>query len=188
MAGLPLEPKRWLYPAARSSREMVDQSHSINSSAREKLIEHLFIGELQKHLWAQGIRNAEILHSEVDSAGYDIVFDVDGIMRHIQLKASYQGAKTSRVNISLDLARKQSGCVIWVGFDRETLNLGTFLWFGGLPGEKLPPLGDKTARHSKGNSDGVKLERPNLRVLNKGSFERLHGIDALAAALFGPLE
>lgn len=167
---------------------MLDKTHSINSSAREKLIEHLLVGELQKHLWTQGVRNTEILHGEVDSAGYDIVFEVDGIMRHVQLKASYLGAKTSRVNISLDLARKQSGCVIWVWFERETLNLGPFLWFGGLPGEKLPSLGNKTARHSKGNRDGVKLERPNLRVLNKGHFERLHDIDALAAALFGPLE
>lgn len=164
---------------------MSDTAHSIDASAREKLIEHLLVGELLKHLWKRRIRDAEVLHAEVDSAGYDIVLDACGTMRHVQLKASYAGAKTARVNIHKRLASKPGGCVIWVWFDPETLELGPFLWFGGKPGEKLPDLGDRIARHTKGNSQGIKTERQNLRVLPKGQFERLETIEALAEALFG---
>lgn len=164
---------------------MADQFHSTDSSVREKLIEHLLIGELLKHLWCRGYRNVEVLHAEVDNTGYDVVFEFGGIMRHVQLKASYSGAKTSRVSISLDLAKKPSGCVVWVWFDPETLDLGPFLWFGDEPGRALPSLGDRVAKHSKANSEGVKKERPNLRELTKAKFEKLDGMKALTSELFG---
>ncbi|MEL7110217.1 MAG: hypothetical protein AAGL99_13205 [Pseudomonadota bacterium] len=83
---------------------MPETAHFIDSSAREKLIEHLLIGALQKHLWKLGIRDCEVLRSEVDSAGYDILLVACGTMRHVQLKASYLGAKTARVSINTRLA------------------------------------------------------------------------------------
>jgi hypothetical protein len=78
--------------------------------------------------------------------------------------------------------------VVWVIFDPSTLELGPFLWFGGLPGERLPDVRDlKVARHTKGNAQGVKQERPNMRVLPKGRFEKLGTMPDLLLRLFGPL-
>ncbi|GAA5012935.1 hypothetical protein GCM10025794_01110 [Massilia kyonggiensis] len=46
------------------------------------------------------------------------------------------------------------------------MTLGPFLFFGAEPGLPLPPLDTfKVARHTKGNKDGAKQERPNLRVV-----------------------
>ena len=55
-------------PAARAS-----SAHSTESSLREKIIEHLFLGDLLRCLWRKGTRDIEILRTEVDRDGYDLV-------------------------------------------------------------------------------------------------------------------
>jgi hypothetical protein len=162
-----------------------DPGHSTASTAREKLIEHLFVGAMLRHLWLAGHRDAEVLRPEFDARGYDIVIEAGGVMRHIQLKSSAIGARTANVSISLDLARKPGGCVVWVWFDPQTLELGPLLWLGGEPGRPLPALGDKVAKHTRGNRTGAKAARPNLRVVPKGRFERIGTIAELAERMFG---
>lgn len=160
--------------------------HSEHSSYREKLIEHLFIGELLKLSWLKGDCQLEVSKPEVDNSGYDVVAEANKVIRHIQLKASYAGGKTARQKIHIKLAEKPSGCVVWVYFDEETLSLGPFYFFGGHPGKALPSLeGTQIARHTKGDQDGYKAERPSIRVLNKGSFTRLESISEMYDVLFG---
>ena len=165
----------------------VDASaHFHMSSLRESLIEHLFIGELLRHLWLRGPVPAEVLKPQVDAAGYDVAIECLGVLRHIQLKASSTTARTARQKIHVALAEKPSGCVIWVQFDPATLQLGPFLFFGGGPGSPLPSLEDfKVAKHTKADTQGVKAERPNLRQVPKGQFEMLTSIGDVADALFG---
>ena len=81
----------------------------------------------------------DILRSHTDRSGYDILLEAEGVERHVQLKSSFVGAKTATQKINVRLAEKPSGCVVWVRFQRETFELAEFLWFGGLPGEPLPP-------------------------------------------------
>ena len=50
-----------------------DERHFKSSTHREKLVEHLFVGELLRHLWVSGAANVEIPKPEVDRTGYDIV-------------------------------------------------------------------------------------------------------------------
>jgi len=164
---------------------MTDTDHSHESTLREKVIEHLFVGDLLRSLWRQGSRDIEVLRAEVDRAGYDIVLESNGVLRHVQFKASYRGAKTARVGIHTDLARKPGGCVIWIWFDPDSMDLGPFLWFGGQPGESLPPLGDRIGKHSKGDRSGNKAERPNIRMIGKGQFSALSTMDDVAQSLFG---
>jgi hypothetical protein len=91
------------------------------------------------------------------------------------------------VKLSLHLAKKPSGCVIWLWFNPLTLELGPFLWFGNAPGLQLPEIaGFKVAKHTKGNAQGFKLERPNVRVIPKSRFESVATIEDLILRLFGP--
>lgn len=106
-------------------------------------------------------------------------------MRHVQLKASVAGGSTSTQKINVALSKKPGGCVIWIIVDPDTLEPVEYLWFGAPPGEDLPDLGDKRARHSKANSEGFKAEREALRVVNKGRFTRLKSIHEVFVALFG---
>lgn len=156
-----------------------------HSSDLEKILEHRFVSELTTCLWLNGSRDIEVLRSEVDSSGHDLVVEANGILRHIQLKSMVKGGKKSRVTINTRLASKPGGCVIWYDYDPDTLELGPFRWFGTLPGLGLPDLGDEVAKHSKGDATGAKNERTGHRVLRKGRFHTVDSIADLLPLLFG---
>ena len=155
------------------------------SSTLERLLEHRFIAELTTHLWCRGTREFDVLRSEVDAHGHDLVIECQGLIRHIQLKAMVRGGKRRDVAVAVSLTQRPSGCVVWMHYDPLTLELGPFLWFGAAPGEPLPPLGERIARHSKGNASGVKGERPALRLVRRSTFESLDSIELLSERLFG---
>ena len=158
---------------------------SIHSSFRENMIEHLFIGELLKLSWKKDC-SLEIARSEVDNGGYDLIAELNGIVRHIQLKASSTTASTRLQSINMTLAKKQSGCIVWILYDEKSLSLESFKFFGGKPGEPLPNLSDAPIRkHTKANSEGVKNERPNIRSISTGRFHHIPNIVQLYSALFG---
>ena len=121
----------------------------------------------------------------MDAHGHDIVVEARGILRHIQLKAMVSGGKRRDVGVSVALAARPSGCVIWTVYDPATLELGPFLWFGGRPGAPLPALGRRPVRHTKGDASGIKAERMGHRLVPRSKFTRLETIDALVDALFG---
>jgi len=163
----------------------MDESHSRESTLREKLLEHAFVTELMKCLWRKGVKDIDVLRPEVDRGGYDVVISCNDVHRYIQLKASHLEAKTSRQKVNANLATRPGGCVIWMRFDPATLALGPFLWFGGEPGAPCPALGDAVARHTKGDRSGVKALRPNIRILNRNQFKLLQNIEDVAVVLFG---
>lgn len=163
--------------------------HTHYSSHREVLIEHLFVGEIMRCLWMRGISQLEVLQPQVDDSGYDLVFELNAIMRHVQLKSSMNSAATAEVPASLNLLSKPGACVIWIQFDPATIQLGPFLWFGGVPGARMPDTATlKIAKHSRANANGVKAERPNHRVIPKRMFEKVDDINGIIARLFGPLQ
>ncbi len=147
--------------------------HSSDSSLREQALGHLFLGQLLAFMWRNGARDIEVLKSEVDRGGYDIVLEANGVIRHVQLKSSFRGSKVREVDVSTKLLRKPGGCILWLEFDRESLAIERYYWFGGKAGTALPDLGLRVSRHSKGNSNGEKNERPIHRVLTRGRFEAL---------------
>ncbi len=150
------------------------------------MLEHLSISQLLRYAWLYDDAQLEVIKPEIDRSGHDIVFEAHGVMRHVQLKTSSLSAKTARQKLHVDLASKPSGCVIWTRFDSATLELGPFLFFGGVAGEPLPSLGDlRVAKHTKGDATGKKAERPNIRVLSEGRFEELATIRELYCTLFG---
>ncbi|ASJ75253.1 hypothetical protein [Granulosicoccus antarcticus] len=160
--------------------------HSVNSSYREKLIEHLFISEMLKLSWIKHDCMLEVSKPEVDNAGYDVLMEVGSVIRHIQLKASFRNSKTSKQNINFRLSEKPAGCVIWIIFDKNTLAFESFLWYGSDPNMPLTGLLEaRVAKHTKGDSTGLKKERANIRVLSKRKFDKVDCIDGLFYRLFG---
>lgn len=159
--------------------------HSHHSTLRERIVEHLFIGEVLRALWRVGVYDAEILRSEFDAGGYDLVLSFRTIVRHIQFKTIIEGGKTDDAKISLGLASKSSGCIIWIVVSDHLL-LERYLWFGGEPGQPLADIhAAQVAKHTKGNADGEKLLRPNHRLVKKSWFDRLASIDEVIVRLIG---
>jgi hypothetical protein len=172
-----------------SSQNPIDNDLTLDthqSVYRERLLEHLLIRDLLKYRWLHAGATLEVSQPSIDRSGHDVVLEANGVTRHLQLKSSSHAAKTPDQKVHLGLASKPSGCVVWTRFDRSTMKLGPFLFFGAEPGLPLPPLDAfKTAKHTKGNKDGVKKERPNLRVVGMSQFREIADIPALYVALFG---
>lgn len=160
--------------------------HSLHSVLREVTVEHLFVGELLRNLWTRGIVDAEVLHSEFDAGGYDLVLSHREVIRHIQLKTKRAGGSTASVSVSLNLAAKPSGCVIWIVVS-DDLQFSSYLWFGGDVGQPLPEIAElRVTKHTKGNKDGEKGDRANHRKVGIGRFERLTTLDQVIVKLLGP--
>lgn len=161
--------------------------HFLKSRYREKVVEHIFVGELLRYLWARGMDGVEILTPEVDASGYDIVLTLGPVVRHVQIKCSIDGGKTEEQQINASLALQPSGCIIWIVVEDRTLEFRRFLWFGGKPGRPLPDLsGFRNARHVRANAQGVKGFRMNTKIITRSKFEVLPVMDDLVTRLFGP--
>lgn len=159
--------------------------HNEHSSYREKLIEHLFIGELLKLSWQKYDCGLEVAKPEVDNSGYDVLAECFGIVRHIQLKASHIASSTASQKVHVKLADKPSGCMVWIIFDEDLLTFKHFLFYGDSAGEPFPSIDTlKVAKHTKGNKDGIKAERPSIRVIKKGQFKVIPTMDELYNLLF----
>jgi hypothetical protein len=154
------------------------------TTLREKVFEHLFLGELTRAL-LRSRRRCEVLRAEFDGSGFDVALEAEGVLRHVQLKAMRADGKRANVDIHTALATKPSGCVIWMLVDPTTFDVTKWRWFGGKPGEPLPPLGNKLVKHSKANSEGLKAERPDLRHVGRGRFETISSMETLIERLFG---
>jgi hypothetical protein len=159
-------------------------AHSSDSSLREQALGHVFLGQLLTFMWQSGARDIEVLKSEVDRGGYDVVLESNRVIRHVQLKSSFRGSKVREVDVSTKLLRKPGGCILWLEFDPESLAIERYYWFGSKAGIALPDLGERISRHSKGNSEGEKNERPIHRVLTRGRFEALASIGEVVERMF----
>ena len=165
----------------------VESPHYIHSTLRERIVEHVFVGEALRNLWRRGVTDVEVLRSEFDAGGYDVVMGLGKIVRHIQFKTITSGGKGTSVNVSLKLRDKPGGCVIWIVITPK-LDLESFLWFGGAPGEALPDIDHmKAARHAKANAQGVKNTRPNHRIVPRSRFEKIGSLNIVLERLFGAL-
>jgi len=158
-------------------------SHYLHSSLREKIVEHIFVGDALRRLWQRGVTDVEVLRSEFDAGGYDLVMSYRKIVRHIQFKTVTESARTSAVRISVKLTEKPAGCVIWIVVS-PSLELKSFLWLGS---KSLPDINDLNKAKHKRNAKGIKRERANYRVVRRSRFERLSTLDAVLDRLFGPL-
>ena len=58
--------------------------------------------------------DVEVLRSEFDAGGYDLVMSYKKIVRHIQFKTTSVNGKAANIKASLKLMEKPSGCIIWI--------------------------------------------------------------------------
>ena len=166
-----------------------DENMYLKSSFYEQLVEHVFISEVLQEVWFRFRKTVEVLRSEVDASGYDVVLECNGVLRHVQLKTSKIGGKRANQKVNVALSDKPSGCVVWILRNEDQQNHRVrlqYLFFGDDAGKKLPSLeGFSVGKHTKGNKDGVKAERQSIRVVPKGKFKSIDSITELVKQLFG---
>jgi hypothetical protein len=159
-----------------------DDRHFTHSTLRERIVEHVFIGDVLRALWRRSVIDVEILRPEFDAHGYDVVMSRGAIVRHVQLKTQAAG----KISVGYALAEKPSGCVIRICLNKDTLALGPFMWFGGAPGEPLPDISlYPHPRRTTHNAMGMRPARKNHHQLPPSAFTRLQTLDEVIVRLFG---
>jgi hypothetical protein len=113
----------------------IEDRQFTHSTLRERIVKHVFGGDILRTLWRLGVTDVEVLRPEFDAHGYDVVMSRGAIVRHVQLKTQAKG----KVSVGRALAEKPSGCVVWIGIDKDTLQLGPFKWVH-EPGPLLRPV------------------------------------------------
>lgn len=158
------------------------------SSYREQLVEYAFLSEVLQDGWLRRQQPVNVLRADVDAAGYDLVLECQQVIRPVQLKSTVVGGKTRDQKIHSALASQQSGCVVWIVLEpaeKHRVRL-TYLALGGEPGSPLGDLsGYPIAKHTKGNAEGIKAERPAIREVPKTAFTAFASIAELSNWLFG---
>lgn len=155
-----------------------------HSTLRERIVEHVFVGDVLRTLWRRGVTDVEILRPEFDAHGYDVVMSRGPIVRHVQLKTQAAG----KVSVGRALAEKPSGCVVWIGLNKDTLELGPFMWFGGSPGLPLPDISSyRNPKRATHNAEGVRPVRKNHHELPPAAFTKLNTLDEVIERLFGEI-
>lgn len=145
----------------------------------EKLMEHIFLSEILQECWFHRRQVVEVLRAEVDAAGYDLVLEAAGRIRHVQLKASRQGGKTSKQTINTKLADRQGGCVVWIAYEvDEEMGRAQLKYRWWDSDTQSPPK-------TPGRNTRTGKERPNTFVLKKADFELIEDTPKLVERLFG---
>jgi hypothetical protein len=74
-----------------------ETSHYLHSTLRERIVEHVFVGDALRRLWQHRVTDVEVLRSEFDAGGYDPVMSYGKVVRHIQFKTSMAGGKATSI-------------------------------------------------------------------------------------------
>lgn len=156
-----------------------------HSSTREAILEHRFLAAIGSQLWEEGEFDLAVSHSEVDNAGYDVIIEARGVVRHIQLKALHAAGRARHFPVQKRLEDKPSGCVVLMRHDLRTLMITGYGFYGGMPGEKMPSLDGKIVKHSKADAKGNKALRPGLHLLPVSRFQPAPDAQSLTRLLFG---
>jgi hypothetical protein len=166
---------------------MSQNAHSHHSTLRERIVEHVFVGEALRSLWRRGIVDVEVLRSEFDAFGYDLVMVRGPVIRHIQLKTG-TSKKPGTVSLALALGERPSGCAIWIRVAKNDLSMGPYFFFGSGPGQPLPPIADypipKRSTHTK---ERLRPDRTNHRNVPGDQFRCVNTLDEVLDELLGPL-
>jgi hypothetical protein len=162
---------------------------SIESSFFENMREHVFIAEVLQESWVRHKEQVEVLRSEVDNSGYDLVMACRGVIRHIQLRSSRHDARRQRQTVNCKLAGKPNGCVIWL-LAEDNAETGRirlrYLFFGNAPDEPVPDFDRfKVGKRIRRGPGGVRPERANTRQIPKSAFRKIESITELIQVLFG---
>jgi len=159
----------------------MSEKNFTHSTLRERIVEHVFVGDLLRALWIRDVLDVEVLRPEFDAHGYDIALSRGRVVRHVQLKTQAKG----NVGISRALADMPSGCVVWITANKD-LELGPFHWFGNEPGKPLQDISEyPQLKHAKANAKGIKTVRKNHNKLPRRAFSKLKTIDDVIDKLFG---
>lgn len=130
---------------------------SQNSRFFENLLEHRFLFDLRRHLvLRKEPLLLNVLKSEVDAFGFDLVLSVGEHTYHIQMKTRSGVPPTNSYDLAESLWRLPNACAIWMLYDANTIEPTGYY----VLGNPLPPI-DGFAASARRGFRKVKMQRAN---------------------------
>lgn len=93
-----------------------------DSRYREKIIEHIFISELMQAMARRG-KKIELLRTDTDMFGYDLMVKWKKRFKYIQLKGKTKKGGAVKFNIHQSLIKNDDGTIILILIDDNDVNL-----------------------------------------------------------------
>ena len=162
------------------------QALSQHSSYIENALRHVFLSQLFRAVWEQDfVSRLHIYQNEVDDSGFDLVASLGSVIRHIQLKATHTGGRAQSISAHVALASAQGGCIVWMFYNAETLDIEHYRFFGLLAGETMADISHLPAALThRRDIKGLRKARSHHRVIPRSQFSAPMTIEELHAALF----
>ena len=124
------------------------------------------------------------MRPDVDDDGFDVVVELDEVLRHVQLKGRRLGATTSTVGVHRRLSFKPNGCIVHMDYHFDNVKgLDVAYRILGQPagcGRLVIPATAKKATRP-GNA---KKERPETFSVRVSSFTKMDDVAELFDFLF----
>lgn len=134
-----------------------------NSRFFENLLEHRFLFDLRRHLvLADPPRLLNVLKSEVDAFGFDLVLAVAGRSLHVQMKTRSGAPPPNAYDLPESLWEYQDDCAIWMLYDPAALEPISYYVLG-LP---MPPAERFPPSRKRAGFRGVKMQQANHQRLS----------------------
>jgi hypothetical protein len=143
-----------------------------NSRFFENLLEHRFLFDMRRHLvLADPPRLLNVLKSEVDAFGFDLVLAVAGRSVHVQMKTRSTAPPRNAYDLPESLWGYSDACAVWMLYDPAVLEPICYYVLG-FP---MPPVERFSLSKKMAGFRGVKMQQANHQRLS---------LEALAALLF----
>jgi hypothetical protein len=119
-----------------------------HSTFFENLLEHRFLFDLRRELVLREIPQLlNVLKSDVDAFGFDLVLSVGDRSLHVQMKTRSGSPYAKPYDLSEGLWRLPNSCVIWMLYDAELLEPSSYYLLGfPMPDKELFPSAKRAAR------------------------------------------
>ena len=135
-----------------------------NSTYIENLMRRRFIYDVSRLLLLRTESElVTVLRAEVDDAGVDLVMTFRKVTRQIQMKTLAKAKTGNSYAVAESLGGMAGGCVVWMCYDRETLEPTGYHFMGGRGNAPLQDLREFPQATKKKN--GIKVPREGYRAI-----------------------
>jgi hypothetical protein len=136
------------------------------SSYVENVLRHALVAAIAGEQWMRNpLSCIQILNSEVDDSGFDIVLALGNRARYIQLKQTHSEKTPPHVSVRLSFATMLGSCVVLVAHNLHDLSIANFRFFGSAPDLPMPDIsaGARSIVPGRRNAAGERKRREGYR-------------------------
>lgn len=157
------------------------------SSYVENVLTHSMISALAGDLWRRDPEiRMDILRTEVDESGFDLVLTMSGLARYIQIKQVNSEGRNKNFSVRADFALMPGSCVVVIVHRDSDLHIEGYRFFGAAPNKAMPSVDafNSSILPGRRDKDGNRRVREHYRDIPGVRFTKLNSVSDLLDVLF----